>query len=60
MIDPIATTEAIRILEEKRIEAAPLPVSVWDILHNAGKRLDRELRDYFRDETATQRDNKAA
>jgi len=57
MFDPIATTDAIRILEDKRIEASPLPRSVWDLLHNAGKRLDRELKEYFRDTAA---DEKAA
>jgi hypothetical protein len=48
MIDPVATADAIRILEQKRIEAAPLPPSIWDFLNNAGKRLDEELNDYFR------------
>ena len=49
MFDPLATAEAIRILELKRIEAAPLPLSVWRLLHNASRHLDHELCDYFRE-----------
>jgi hypothetical protein len=47
MIDPIATADAIRLLEEKRIEAAPLPESVWRIMLGAKRHLDDQLREYF-------------
>jgi len=48
MCDPHATAEAIQILELKRIEAAPLPDSIWRFLHHASRHLDNELKNYFR------------
>jgi hypothetical protein len=50
VFDASATAEAIRILNRKRIEAAPpLPSSIWRLLHNASCHLDNELKDYFRE-----------
>lgn len=59
MFDPHATTEAIQILERKRIEAAPLPDSVWRLLYHASRHLDNELRNYFR-QAEKQQGTKAA
>jgi hypothetical protein len=59
VFDPHATAEAIRILELKRVEAAPLPTSLWRFLHNASRRLDNELRNYFREDEENRR-SKAA
>ena len=48
MFDPYATADAIKLLDLKRAEAAPLPNTVWQLLHNASRHLDNQLRDYFR------------
>jgi hypothetical protein len=49
VFDPYATAEAIRIIELKRVEAAPLPTSIWRILHHAARHLDAQLVEYFRE-----------
>jgi hypothetical protein len=58
MFDPHATAEAIRILEMKRVEAAPLPASLWRFLHHASRHLDNQLKEYFRE--PQERQTKAA
>lgn len=49
VFDPYATAEAIRILDQKRVEAAPLPAAMWRFLYDASRHLDDELTSYFRD-----------